>query len=355
MDSLTGAAIASAVAWASIVVAAVVKVPQPLLARLRIVGAASMAALGLAILGLPVPGWVPASILVAGAAVALATRPKPAAPALIQPAVPRSVSAGEDGADRLDAVRVAAGLQEMPGAVHDVDRRGALEPGGEPLGLGDGHEPVMAADDDVHVASDPGRVADRVQLGALEHQGRPNQDEPAQRPPRREAARHPAAEGIPHHGWVLTHLGGDGVEHRLCVVGFPQAHCEDALAAPDAAEIEAHNAEARLCQADRQVMHQARAHRSAKLRMRMQDQHGHATGGAMDAGIEATYRACEEPRCQRLVGRRGSIIGLAACWRMGTTRIHPWAGATLAIQQAPNACMAPRDAALANAGRGQHS
>ena len=68
MDSLTGAVVAAAVAWASIVAAAVLPVRPAFLRRLRVAGAASLGLVGLAAFGVPVPGAVPLFVLAAGVA-----------------------------------------------------------------------------------------------------------------------------------------------------------------------------------------------------------------------------------------------------------------------------------------------
>lgn len=70
MEPLVGAIVASAVAWASIVAAAVFPVPLDL-GWLRRLGAASLAVLGLAVLGAPLPEWLPLALLALGLVVAL--------------------------------------------------------------------------------------------------------------------------------------------------------------------------------------------------------------------------------------------------------------------------------------------
>lgn len=72
MDSLTGAAIAAGVAWLSILLAAVLPIPAFAFERLRWVGGGAIALVALALVGVPVPGYVPVALLVAGSALALA-------------------------------------------------------------------------------------------------------------------------------------------------------------------------------------------------------------------------------------------------------------------------------------------
>ena len=72
MDSLTGAIVAAAVAWASILVAAVLPIPAFAFARLRWVGGGAIGLVALALVGVPVPGYLPPAVLIGGAAVALA-------------------------------------------------------------------------------------------------------------------------------------------------------------------------------------------------------------------------------------------------------------------------------------------
>jgi hypothetical protein len=79
MDPLIGAVLAAAVAWLSIVTAALFPVPLDL-GWLRRLGAVSLALLGLAAFGLPVPGFLPVAVLVVGLGLALA------APRLRKPA-----------------------------------------------------------------------------------------------------------------------------------------------------------------------------------------------------------------------------------------------------------------------------
>lgn len=69
MDSLTGAIIAAAVAWASILVAAVLPIPAYAFARLRWVGGVAIGLVALALVGLPVPEYVPPAALAGGAVV----------------------------------------------------------------------------------------------------------------------------------------------------------------------------------------------------------------------------------------------------------------------------------------------
>lgn len=72
MDSVVGAVIAAAVAWASILLAAVLPIPAFAFERLRWVGGAAIGLVALALVGMPVPGYLPPATLGAGAAVALA-------------------------------------------------------------------------------------------------------------------------------------------------------------------------------------------------------------------------------------------------------------------------------------------
>jgi hypothetical protein len=71
VDSLTGAVVAAAAAWLSIVAAIVLPVPEAWFQRLRWVGAASIAVVGLTLVGVPLPPVTPAVVLGAGAAVAV--------------------------------------------------------------------------------------------------------------------------------------------------------------------------------------------------------------------------------------------------------------------------------------------
>lgn len=72
MDSLTGAAIAAAAAWLSVLAAVFLPVPDAWFRRLRGVGAASIAVVGLTLVGVPLPATAPAIVLAVGGAVALA-------------------------------------------------------------------------------------------------------------------------------------------------------------------------------------------------------------------------------------------------------------------------------------------
>ena len=65
MDPLVGAIVAAVAAWASIAAAALLPLRIPA-RRLRWVGAASIAAVGLAALGVPVPAWGALAILAVG-------------------------------------------------------------------------------------------------------------------------------------------------------------------------------------------------------------------------------------------------------------------------------------------------
>jgi hypothetical protein len=79
VDSLTGAAIAAGAAWLSVLAAVFLPVPDAWFQRLRLVGAASLAVVGLTLVGLPIPPAAPAVVLAVGCAVALAW-PTPAKP-----------------------------------------------------------------------------------------------------------------------------------------------------------------------------------------------------------------------------------------------------------------------------------
>jgi hypothetical protein len=72
MDSLTGAAVAAGVAWASILLAALLPIPAFAFQRLRWVGGAAIGLVALALVGLPVPGYLPPATLIGGTGVALA-------------------------------------------------------------------------------------------------------------------------------------------------------------------------------------------------------------------------------------------------------------------------------------------
>lgn len=72
MDSLTGAAVAAGAAWLSVVAAVFLPVPDAWFQRLRRVGAASIAVVGLTLLGVPIPALAPAILLAVGAVAAFA-------------------------------------------------------------------------------------------------------------------------------------------------------------------------------------------------------------------------------------------------------------------------------------------
>lgn len=72
MDSLTGAIIAAAVAWGSILLAAVLPIPSYAFERLRWVGGVAIGLVALALVGFPVPNYVPPATLVGGAVVSFA-------------------------------------------------------------------------------------------------------------------------------------------------------------------------------------------------------------------------------------------------------------------------------------------
>lgn len=82
MDSLTGAIVAAAVAWASILLAALLPIPSYAFARLRWVGGIAIGLVALALVGLPVPGYVAPVALVGGSIAAFAwphrAQPRPA-------------------------------------------------------------------------------------------------------------------------------------------------------------------------------------------------------------------------------------------------------------------------------------
>ncbi len=82
MDSLAGAIVAAGVAWISILLAALLPVPAFAFTRLRWVGGAAIGLVALALVGVPVPGYLPPVVLIGGAALALLwPRARPAAPA----------------------------------------------------------------------------------------------------------------------------------------------------------------------------------------------------------------------------------------------------------------------------------
>ena len=81
MDSLAGAIVAAGVAWASILLAALLPIPAFAFERLRWVGGASIGLVALALVGVAVPGYLPPAVLIAGAAAALAWPHRPAASA----------------------------------------------------------------------------------------------------------------------------------------------------------------------------------------------------------------------------------------------------------------------------------
>jgi hypothetical protein len=76
MDALTGAAIAAGVAWISILAAASLRLPPRFIRRLRYAGAGSIAVVGAAAMGLPIPAFAAPLILAAGTA--WAAMPAPA-------------------------------------------------------------------------------------------------------------------------------------------------------------------------------------------------------------------------------------------------------------------------------------
>lgn len=68
MDPLLGAATAALVAWLSILAAVYLPVGRLDSPRARQLGAASLLLVGLGVLGLPVPPWLPVAVLGLGAA-----------------------------------------------------------------------------------------------------------------------------------------------------------------------------------------------------------------------------------------------------------------------------------------------
>lgn len=68
MDPLSAALVAAGAAWLSIFAAAHLPASRLDLRAVRLTGAASLALLGLAALGLPVPAWAPVAVLAAGMA-----------------------------------------------------------------------------------------------------------------------------------------------------------------------------------------------------------------------------------------------------------------------------------------------
>lgn len=72
MDALTGAIIAAAVAWSSILLAAILPIPAYAFERLRWVGGAAIGLVALALVGLPVPNYVPPATLIGGTLVSFA-------------------------------------------------------------------------------------------------------------------------------------------------------------------------------------------------------------------------------------------------------------------------------------------
>ena len=79
MDSLTGALVAAGAAWLSIVAAIFLPIPDAWFQRLRWVGAAAIAVVGLTLVGVPLHPLTPALVLAGGVLVALAwPRPRQA-------------------------------------------------------------------------------------------------------------------------------------------------------------------------------------------------------------------------------------------------------------------------------------
>ena len=68
-------------AWLSILLAAVLPIPAFAFTRLRWVGGGAIGLVALALVGVPVPGYVPVALLVGGSLLALAWPARPAPPA----------------------------------------------------------------------------------------------------------------------------------------------------------------------------------------------------------------------------------------------------------------------------------
>ncbi len=79
MDPVTGALIATGVAWLSIWIAISlpeVKRRKPHPKHVRLVGAATIALFALQVLGLPVPIWAPLAVLGGGLVIAIVVAPR---------------------------------------------------------------------------------------------------------------------------------------------------------------------------------------------------------------------------------------------------------------------------------------
>jgi hypothetical protein len=72
MGDLAVALVVAAIAWAAILLAALLPVPAAAFERLRWVGAAAVGLVALALAGVEVPGYVPPAALIGGTSVALA-------------------------------------------------------------------------------------------------------------------------------------------------------------------------------------------------------------------------------------------------------------------------------------------
>jgi hypothetical protein len=72
VDSLTGALVAAGAAWLSIVAAIFLPIPDAWFQRLRWVGAAAIAVVGLTLVGVPLHPLAPALVLAGGVLVSLA-------------------------------------------------------------------------------------------------------------------------------------------------------------------------------------------------------------------------------------------------------------------------------------------
>lgn len=72
MDSLTGAIVAAAVAWGSILLAALLPIPTYAFTRLRWVGGTAIGLVAIALVGVPIPGYLTPVVLVVGAIAAFA-------------------------------------------------------------------------------------------------------------------------------------------------------------------------------------------------------------------------------------------------------------------------------------------
>jgi hypothetical protein len=77
MEPVVGAAVAAVVAWLSILGASLLPARRFDPRALRVGGGLSLAAVGLAMMGAPIPAWLP--IAAALGAVAFGLRPRPAA------------------------------------------------------------------------------------------------------------------------------------------------------------------------------------------------------------------------------------------------------------------------------------